>query len=39
MDLKINYHKVLELNLVGYLDSDWDGSCDDRKRNTRFVFN
>ena len=39
MDLEIHYRKVQNFNLVGYSDSDWAGSCDDRKRNSGDVFN
>ena len=39
LDLGIRYHKVQNFNLVGYSDSDWDGSCDDRKSSSGYVFN
>ena len=39
LDLGICYHKVQNFNLVGYFDSDWDGSCDDIKSSSGYVFN
>ena len=39
LDIIIHYHKVQNFNLVGYSDSDWAGSCDDRKSTSAYVFN
>ena len=39
MDLKIDYHKVQDFNLVGYSSSDWVGSCDDRKNTSGYMLN
>ena len=39
MDLRIHYYKVQDFNLVRYLNSDWAGSCDDRKNTSGYVFN
>ena len=34
----ILYTTVNDLKLVGYMDSDWAGSIDDRKSTSRYVF-
>ena len=39
MDLKIDYHKVQDFNLVGYSNCDWAGSCDDRKNTSGYMLN
>ena len=39
MDLLIHYHEVQKFNLVAYSDSDWAGSCDDRKSTSGYMFN
>ena len=38
-DLGIHYHKVQNFKSVGHSYSDWDGSCDDRKSTSGYVFN
>ena len=37
-DQKLTYMKQTRLNLVGYSDSDWPTSLDDRKSTSGFVF-
>ena len=39
MDLKIPYYNVQDFNLVGYFDSHWARSCDDKKSTGGFVLN
>ena len=39
MDLRINYYKVQNLNLVGYSDINCARLCDDRKSTSGSLFN
>lgn len=34
----INYWEIDEFKLIGYIDSDWDGSFDDQKSTSGYLF-
>ena len=38
LNLYIHYYSVEKFNLVGFSDSDWGGSVDDRKSTSRNCF-